>query len=40
MGECVALIMLKYTLIHACYYYEFMIELIFYVSNYMLCMLT
>ena len=31
MGNCLALVMLKCTLIHACYYYDLIIELLGYV---------
>ena len=40
MGNGVALVLLKDVFIHACYYYHFMIELLGYVFNYILSMLT
>ena len=40
MGECLALVMMKCTLIHSCCYYDLMIELLDYVFNYMTCIVT
>ena len=34
MDNCLALVMMKNTLIHACCYYDLMINLLDYVSNY------
>ena len=40
MSKGLALVMLKCTLIHACCYYDLMIDLLDYVFDYMICMLT
>ena len=38
--NCLALVMLKCNPIHACYYCDLMIELLDYIFNHMICILT